>query len=63
MNRINKIAHDKMIIMITHKLSLIEHFDEILVFDKGKIVERGSHNTLLDQDGLYKKLWDLKEVN
>jgi ATP-binding cassette subfamily B protein len=63
MNRINKIPYDKMIIMITHKLSLIQHFDEILVFDKGKIIERGSHNTLLDQDGLYKKLWDLKEVN
>lgn len=63
MNRINKIPNDKMIIMITHKLSLIQHFDEILVFDKGKIVEKGSHHSLLHEDGLYKKLWDLKEVN
>jgi ABC-type multidrug transport system fused ATPase/permease subunit len=34
--------------------------DEILVLDAGKIVARGTHDDLLKQDGLYKKMWDLQ---
>lgn len=48
----------KTTIVIAHRLSTLLHMDRIIVFDKGKIVEDGSHNELLDRNGLYKTLWD-----
>ncbi len=48
----------KTTIVIAHRLSTLKHMDRILVFDKGKIVEDGSHQELLDLNGTYKKLWD-----
>ncbi len=45
-------------IVIAHRLSTLLHMDRILVFDKGKIVEDGTHKELLKQKGLYKTLWD-----
>ncbi len=47
-------------LMITHRLVGLDHFDEVLVLDQGRIVERGSHADLLKQDGLYRRLWDLQ---
>jgi subfamily B ATP-binding cassette protein MsbA len=47
-------------LVIAHRLSTIQNADEILVMDKGKIVERGSHNELIAQNGVYKKLSDLQ---
>jgi ABC-type multidrug transport system fused ATPase/permease subunit len=38
----------------------LEHVDEILVMDRGCIVERGTHAELLTQGGLYRRLWDLQ---
>ena len=46
--------------MITHRLVGLEQFDEILVLDQGRIVERGTHNFLVNASGLYRKLWDLQ---
>lgn len=48
----------KTTIVIAHRLSTLLHMDRILVFDKGKIVEDGSHQELLSKAGLYKTLWD-----
>jgi ATP-binding cassette subfamily B protein len=48
----------KTVIVIAHRLSTLLHMDRILVFDKGRIVEDGSHNELLTKNGLYKQLWD-----
>lgn len=46
------------VIVVAHRLSTLLDMDRILVFEKGKIVEEGTHNSLLRAKGLYKKLWD-----
>jgi ATP-binding cassette subfamily B protein len=48
----------KTTIVIAHRLSTLLHMDRILVFDRGKIVEDGTHQELLSQAGLYKTLWN-----
>lgn len=45
-------------IIIAHRLSTIVNCDEIIVLEKGEIVERGTHHALLSQGGRYKQLWD-----
>ncbi|MET0094129.1 MAG: ATP-binding cassette domain-containing protein, partial [Sedimenticola sp.] len=47
-------------IIIAHRLSTIEHADKIVVLDKGAIVETGTHNQLLEQNGLYQKLYQIQ---
>jgi ATP-binding cassette subfamily B protein len=57
---IRAIAHltkNKTVITIAHRLATITQVDQILVFDRGKIVERGRHDTLLSNKGLYAQLW------
>ncbi|KTD24967.1 multidrug resistance ABC transporter ATP-binding protein [Legionella lansingensis] len=53
-----ELMQGKTTLVIAHRLSTLLHMDRILVFDKGHIVEDGSHNELLQQQGLYKTLWD-----
>lgn len=48
----------KTTIVIAHRLSTLLHMDRILVFDRGKIVEDGTHHSLLTQGGIYKTLWE-----
>ena len=43
----------KTVLAIAHRLSTLREMDRILVFDKGKIVEKGSHEELLQKNGLY----------
>jgi ATP-binding cassette subfamily B multidrug efflux pump len=47
-------------IVIAHRLSTIQNADEIIVMDHGEIIERGSHENLLFQNGTYKKLYDIQ---
>ncbi|NUQ86743.1 MAG: thiol reductant ABC exporter subunit CydC, partial [Anaerolineales bacterium] len=47
-------------ILITHRLVGLENVDEIVVMDRGVIVERGAHDSLLREEGLYWRLWDLQ---
>ena len=48
---------DRTAMVITHKLTGLERMDEILVLDRGRIVERGNHKELLRQGGLYRQMW------
>jgi len=59
---INKMMQNRTSIVIAHRLSTIRHADEIIVIQKGRIVERGSHDELLSLNGFYKKLVDMQEV-
>lgn len=59
---INNMMQNRTSIVIAHRLSTIRHADEIIVLQKGKIVERGNHDELLAQNGFYKKLVDMQEV-
>lgn len=57
---LQRVTKDKSVLWITHRLVGLEAMDEIIVMDKGRIVERGTQAELLAQDGLYKKLWNLQ---
>jgi subfamily B ATP-binding cassette protein MsbA len=59
---INNMMQNRTSIVIAHRLSTIRHADEIIVLQKGQIVERGNHEELLAQNGYYKKLIDMQEV-
>lgn len=59
---INNMMQNRTSIVIAHRLSTIRHADEIIVLQKGKIVERGSHEELISQNGFYKKLVEMQEV-
>ncbi|MBS0235757.1 MAG: ABC transporter ATP-binding protein [Proteobacteria bacterium] len=53
-----ELMQGKTTIVIAHRLSTLLHMDRILVFDKGKIIEDGTHQQLLSSGGLYKTMWD-----
>jgi len=59
---INNMMQNRTSIVIAHRLSTIRHADEIIVLQKGKIVERGTHEKLITQNGFYKKLVEMQEV-
>jgi subfamily B ATP-binding cassette protein MsbA len=59
---LDSLMQNRTSLVIAHRLSTIRHADEILVLQKGEIVERGSHDELLAQGGIYKRLIDMQEV-
>ncbi|MBK8845349.1 MAG: ATP-binding cassette domain-containing protein [Bacteroidetes bacterium] len=61
-NSIETIMKHKTCLVIAHRLSTVQHANEIVVLDKGEIVERGTHAELLEKNGFYKRLCDLQEI-
>ncbi len=59
---INKLMENRTCIVIAHRLSTVQHADEILVMDKGRVMERGNHTELMNKNGLYKKLVEMQQV-
>ncbi|HXB29403.1 MAG TPA: ABC transporter ATP-binding protein [Puia sp.] len=59
---INNMMQNRTCVVIAHRLSTIRHADEIIVLQKGAIVERGTHEELVSQNGFYKKLVDMQEI-
>jgi ATP-binding cassette subfamily B protein len=57
---IDRLIESKTIIIIAHRLSSIQGADQILALDRGKIVEQGTHETLMAQDTLYRELWTIQ---
>ncbi|MCK5633389.1 ATP-binding cassette domain-containing protein, partial [bacterium] len=58
---LKKLMQGRTSIIIAHRLSTIMHADKIVVLQKGKIVQMGTHRQLISQPGEYKKLWNLQK--
>ncbi|MCD6115967.1 ABC transporter ATP-binding protein [bacterium] len=57
---LDRLMKNRTSLVIAHRLSTVQHADTIIVLDKGKIVEKGSHKTLLHKEGLYKRLYNMQ---
>ena len=57
---LEKLMDGRTTIMVAHRLSTIQHADCIMVMHKGRICERGTHRELVEQDGIYRKLYELQ---
>jgi subfamily B ATP-binding cassette protein MsbA len=57
---IEVLMKDRTVLVIAHRLSTVQNADKIVVLDKGKILEVGSHNELYEKGGLYRRLYDIQ---
>lgn len=57
---LREVMRDRTTFIIAHRISSLKHADEILVLDKGVVKERGTHEQLLEENGLYKRIFDLQ---
>ena len=58
---ISKLTRGKTVIVIAHRLATIENADQILVVEHGKIVQKGTHNQLIQQKGIYRSFINIRE--
>ena len=61
MDAIEALTKEKTIIMIAHRLKTVRHADQIVVVDKGRIVQRGNHDQLMKEEGIYKRFVDARK--
>ena len=59
--QVDALTKEKTIIMIAHRLKTVRHADQIVVVDKGKIVQQGTHEQLMKQEGIYKRFVDARQ--
>ena len=58
---LKNLLRDKTVIVIAHKLSTVRNADQIVVLDQGKIVQTGTHESLLREDGVYRRFVEIRE--
>ncbi|WP_457667973.1 ABCB family ABC transporter ATP-binding protein/permease [Thiolapillus sp.] len=58
---LDQVAQHHTTLVVAHRLSTVVDADEILVMDKGRICERGTHQQLLEREGMYAEMWDLQQ--
>ena len=61
MKEIHRLAVNKTVILISHRLANVVHADNIYVLEKGYLRESGSHDALLKQHGIYERLWSAQQ--
>ncbi|MCK4428592.1 MAG: hypothetical protein KAW16_08930, partial [candidate division Zixibacteria bacterium] len=57
---IDRLMKGRTVFVIAHRLSTIQNADKIVVLDDGKIIQMGNHNTLVQKEGLYKRLYEMQ---
>ena len=62
MEAIDALTKEKTIFMIAHRLKTVRNADRILVLDQGRIVQQGRHEELLQQEGIYKRFVESREL-
>lgn len=60
---LNRLTRDRTVLVIAHRLHTITHADQIVVLDRGRIAESGTHEQLLATAGRYRALWDTGRTN
>jgi ATP-binding cassette subfamily B protein len=59
---LSKVRKNRTTIIIAHRISAVKDADQIIALDDGRIVQRGTHEQLIQQDGLYKELYEMQKL-
>jgi subfamily B ATP-binding cassette protein MsbA len=59
---LERLMHDRTVLVIAHRLSTVQHADRIVVLERGQVVADGTHDQLMSQDGIYRRLYNLQFV-